>query len=72
MQQAAIWQIIAAVAAVVVPTGGVLWYLLRTEMRNQVLSLHLTVNDRFGALESRITAVESRELAKTERAYRVS
>lgn len=64
-------QIITAVAAVVVPTGGVLWYLLKTEMRNQVLTLHLTVTERFSAIEARVAAVESRELAHKP-AYRVS
>jgi hypothetical protein len=54
---------IAAVAAVVVPVCGVLWLLIRGEVRNQVLTLHLTISDRFSTLEQRVTAVEGRELS---------
>jgi hypothetical protein len=50
---------IPPIAAIVVPACTLLWYLLRTEIRTQSLSLQLGVNDRIGLVEERVAAVEA-------------
>jgi hypothetical protein len=54
------WSILGSVAAIIVPVSTVLWYCIRTEMRAQLLTLHLAVNDRVSQVEGRVTAIEAR------------
>jgi hypothetical protein len=54
--------IVSAVAAVVLPAGAVLWLLIRTEMRAQILQLHLTLSDRTSHIEERVSVLENRAL----------
>jgi hypothetical protein len=62
----AIWQIVAAVAGVTIPVSSVLWYLIRTEMRNQILQLHLTLTERVASVEGRVTGLERAALLRLD------
>jgi hypothetical protein len=54
------WQMIAAVAVVVVPVSTALWVLIKTEMRNQVLTQDVKFGGRFSGIEQRVAALEGR------------
>jgi hypothetical protein len=52
--------VVGSVAAVIVPVATVLWFCIRTEMRAQILTLQVAVNERSNICEQRVTAIESR------------
>jgi hypothetical protein len=63
-----IWQMIGATAAVSVPVMGVFWYLIRTEIRNQLFGLQILIDERIARVESRVTTIESAGSANAKEA----
>jgi len=59
--------IISATAAVVVPVVGVLWYLIRREIRVNILEYKLQVERRFAGIEKRLARIDG----ETEAARRI-
>ena len=49
---------ITAVAAVVVPVCGLLWYLIRLEIRGTMGDMKVRVERRFGQIEQRLSRLE--------------
>lgn len=64
------WNIVGAVAAVVVPVSTVLWLLIRTEMRAQILAIQLVFGERCNGIDRRVAVIESRETLATARHMR--